>query len=468
MKILLLIPKTAEKSASYFWMPAAIAYLSAVLKKNGHSTFFLDMEITENSTAKLQTILQQQTIDHVAFSLQTAGISTGTKLIENTIDIAKNIKTFSQKIKISAGGMYPTISPEKFIFKDSPIDYVVRGYGEEVFLKLLAETKPADITGVSYFNYQENKPIDNGICTKIDNPDAIPFPDYETINLNNYPPPPGCFINLPSYPAFIGRGCIFKCDFCTSEKYNKTPHLRSIENIIEEMIYVKEKTDFKEIHFMDATFTADKKHTETLCDTIISKNINITWHTATRAECLDKNLLDKMWEANCRGLGFGIESANDDLLKKVNRTTDIKQTKEIINYAAKKGFFIRTSYMFGFPGETKAQMEETKKLALSLPSDLSYFNVLNLQTMLKKETKTKLELKYLDLQNKNQNTDSLTPKIPYKEIVKLAIRAYLRFYINPKLILRYLCRSTNRHVLKTLFFKYIPQIIKNKLSKAFS
>lgn len=447
-------------------MPVAIAYLSAVLKKQGHSVCFLDMEIENNADKKLLHILNTYKPDYAAFSLQTAGLTSAFNLIENTLNTAKYIKQKLPEIKILAGGMYPTISPQKFLFKGSPIDYAVRGYGEMAFLKIL-ETKdlPLIIEGVSYFDENNNTIIDNGIAKSIEDIDSIPFPDYETVNLKNYPPPPGCFIDLPSYPAFIGRGCIFTCGFCTAKNYNKTLLLRTPKNIVKEMEYVKNKTSFKEIHFMDATFTANKKHTNELCDLIIEKNIGITWHTATRIDCLDKPLIDKLWDSGCRGLGFGIESASPDLLNTVNRHCNIDQTKELLRYISDKGFFIRSSFMYGFPNESKEQMEQTKKLALSLPSDLSYFSMLNLKVMLEKDTKTPLELKYLALEKDNQDTSVLMPKMPYPEIIKFAVRSYLRFYLRPSLLIRFIVRKTNRKVLATLLFKYIPSLISKKFSK---
>ena len=74
---------------------------------------------------------------------------------------------------------------------------------------------------------------------------------------------------------------------------------RSVENIVDEIEYLKTNYDIDTIAFMDDTFTLKKRKVMAICDEILKRNIEIMWGCTSRVDTLDEKLLKKMKEAGC-------------------------------------------------------------------------------------------------------------------------------------------------------------------------
>lgn len=73
-----------------------------------------------------------------------------------------------------------------------------------------------------------------------------------------------------------------------------------------------------------------------------------------------KELIDLMAEKKniCRYLDLPLQHASEKMLKSMNRRGDIYKTRELLHYAAQKGFTLRTTFIVGFPGESDEDFEE--------------------------------------------------------------------------------------------------------------
>jgi radical SAM superfamily enzyme YgiQ (UPF0313 family) len=87
------------------------------------------------------------------------------------------------------------------------------------------------------------------------------------------------------------------------------------------------------------------------------------------------NMLERMRDAGCKDIWFGVESGSPRILKKINRTITLEQTENAFRLCKQVGMHVACSFMLGFPHETREDLEATRKFADRLDPDWCQFNV---------------------------------------------------------------------------------------------
>lgn len=88
-------------------------------------------------------------------------------------------------------------------------------------------------------------------------------------------------------------------------------------------------------------------------------------------EMITDELLDFLYENDkiCKYLDIPLQHIDDDILREMNRRTGETQTRELIQKIKEKypKFALRTTYIIGFPGETKRQFEKLEDFIQKFP-----------------------------------------------------------------------------------------------------
>ena len=450
MKVLLINPKTDRPEISFplegliakyrallYRLPVGLAYISSSLRKAGASVKFIDFEVNPRARQELDDCLKQWSPEFIGFSIHSLGV-------KSAFELAKYIRSRDSSISLVAGGIQPTVFPETFL-DNREFDYVIRGDGEIPFVNWISGLALDEIKGLCYFEKDTGNFISKMVNYEPFDLEKLPFPDYDTIAFDKYKSPPGGIFKLPSYPVLATRGCGSLCTFCTSYQYNKKHRVRQPEDIVAELDNAIVDYRIKEVRFLDACFTYNREHTYDLCNLLVKSKLPLVWHCWTWINGLDIDLLDLMKRAGCVGIGFGLESANQDLLKKVKKPYSLEKAVSLLDHCDRIGLFIKHSFMYGLPGETKETLEQTLDLALKLPGDIAAFNRLNLSSMLSIGSGTPLEQEYRELEHKGRKKDlvSLFPQVSDRRIQAHFTKSYFRFYFRPCLWFRNLRRKIN-------------------------
>jgi len=437
-KVLLIMPRTDDSLFGSHLLPVPLAYIAASLRKNNIDVMFVDFEREGDKAKKrLDELLGKWSPHFVGFSILQ-------RCVNNALSLAKYIRERKESILV-AGGMYPSVYPEKLL-KDNLFDYVIRGDGEIPFTHLVLGKPDKEIEGLYFKDKKTGEKIDKGVNYQPLNLDLLPFPDYETIPYDRYKIPPlGIFLKLPCYPMFASRGCEGVCTFCTSYEYNKTYRMRSPENIIAEIEKALADYKMKEIYFLDANFSYNKLHTQSLCEALIKRELPVSWQCSTRISHLDKELLEIMKQAGCIAIAVALESADTNILKKIKKTYNLKEATSLLEHADKLGLFIKHNYMYGVPSETKESMNKTLDLALKLPSDIAIFHLFNLNLMVKNSSGAPIEDDYKRLVKEGNQAEinELFPLVSHQEIKSHFLKSYLRFYFRPYFFKRFFTKKIN-------------------------
>lgn len=456
-KILLINPahiikgKNMWKNIDRAIHPIGLAYLASVLLKDGHNVKIIDLGIETMGIKGLK--------DHIAkFNPDIIGITATTALVKSAVFIIKEAKKAAPKSKIVMGGVHPSLLPEE-VLKNKDVDYVLRGEGERAFPEFAKGTNPEKIKGF-YFR-KGKKIVDNGIADPIYNLDALPFPAYKLLKMEKYRPSLGNYRRLPAVAIITSRGCPGKCTFCNTEVFGKRTRFRSAENIIAEIEMLIRDYKIKEISFYDDTFTANRPNVQRFCKLIIEKGIDLTWSCMSRVDCVDFKTLKLMKKAGCHQIGYGIESADAGILKNINKMVSLEQAEKAIAMTKKVGIDARAMFMFGNPGETIETMKKTLRYSIKIDPDLVVYNITTPfpGTAMFNWAKENNYLNTYDWDDYDLARVVMElPSVSPKEIVRFYRKAYKKFYLRPRYLIKRIMKIRSFNDLKMNFTTFLSLI----------
>ena len=174
-----------------------------------------------------------------------------------------------------------------------------------------------------------------------------------------------------------GRGCPFKCSFCTIiNVQGNTMRGRSPDDI-EALIKRNEEHGVREYFVTDDNF-ARHPHWEEIVDRIISlkkrMHVSIMVQTDTMSYRIP-GFVDKLARAGCRRIFIGMESVNPDNLKACGKPQNrIHEYRTMLQAWRDAGVVTHAGYIIGFPGDTyDSIMRDVECLKQELPIEFVEF-----------------------------------------------------------------------------------------------
>lgn len=366
-RVCLINPPTRGRVEQF---PLGLAYLSSVLRHNGYNVKIIDAAAPYNQYSNEQ--IKKEILDYEPLFI---GITLTVDFISVKYELINELKKLN--IPIVAGGPHVNILPEE-PFKMSNIDIVAVGEGEEIITEIAdyfnGKGELKDIHGLGY--RQENGAINFNPARKpIKDLDKLPFPDYDDFPIKTYTGVDDPASDPIYFKIFSSRGCPFNCLFCSSNNiFGKSYRLRSAKNVFDEVLYLINKYGAQSIGFQDNEPLIDKKRISDFCDMIINNNIKIKMSCRSRIDSVDKDLLIKMAKAGLRRITYGIESGDNETLKKINKHYKADIILKSFETIAKADFpVISFNNIIGFPWETERHISNTVKMNEEVPDTINYF-----------------------------------------------------------------------------------------------
>lgn len=403
--------------------PIGLGYISSYLKKYNYKTKIID---------GLNLNLTNEQIVEKCKDYDVIGIFSMSAFFLQVIDLSKKLKQINKKVVI--GGPHATCLPY-LTLKETNADFVIIGEGEETFLeliKLLEKNKVKNIAGL--LTKKTKKLIERPFIKDLN---ELPYPDWEQIDPRKYKKAPhGALIkNFPVAPITTTRGCPFNCKFCASPKiWKRTIRYRSPDNVIEEIKYLINHFNVKEIHFEDDNLTLKREHIESICKKLIENNIKISWAcpNGIRAETIDIDLLKLMKKSGCYYLAFGFESGNQEILNNVNKQTTLETLKNAAMIAKKVGIMTQGFFIFGLPGETKETIQKTINFAKSVPLNRAQFLLLDVLPGSELWDELEFEKKVDWSKHSYQEATWIPPTVNLETLTSAPSKAFKSFFFRPK------------------------------------
>jgi radical SAM superfamily enzyme YgiQ (UPF0313 family) len=206
----------------------------------------------------------------------------------------------------------------------------------------------------------------------IRNLDDLPIPAHHMLPFDKYRIP---MIKGPYTFIVTSRGCTAGCKYCIKHvSYQFSIRLRTPENIMQELRVLKD-LGIKHVHMYADLFTVNREQVIKLCQLMIEEKLGLTWTCNSRVDYVDEEMLQLMGKSGCTYISWGIESANEQILKKAAKGYRLEQAPRALKWAHEANIKNWGYFIIGLPGETEETIKQTIKFSKDLPLDIALFHV---------------------------------------------------------------------------------------------
>lgn len=340
--------------------PLGLGYIVAYLKSHGISAEFVDCTFMKQEKALKRIRDTNPTI---------VGIQAMFSMKEKTMEFADLLRKDCELLVV--GGPLATSNPEEFI---GSFDVVAIGEGEQTMLELAqAVENHSDFNDIKGIMFKEKGRI---VATPArdfaGDLDKIPFPSRELFDNQAYKNYYSRNFGYTTTAIITSRGCPFQCDFCSRPIFGNTFRSRTASNIVQEVEAVQ-KLGYQRVWFADDCFTLNRGRLMEICEELIRRNIMIGWECLSRVDTVDLSVAEKMKNAGCVQVFFGIESGNNGILKIMKKQATVEQARKAVHVFKRTGIQVGAFFILGYPGESEETILDTVNFASSLPLDYLSF-----------------------------------------------------------------------------------------------
>lgn len=342
-----------------------------------------------SSGYNIKIIDQDTTVEKIFYSIEELlnrviciGISalTGNEISEG-LKFSELIKKYNKNIPIIWGGWHVSILTEESI-KNSYVDIIVKGLGQERFLNLVKciESKRSleSVDGICYKSDNKIINIDENNPSKLDN---CPLPAFDLLDLEYYRKhslllrhkPIINDIEITGYLYYVTSfGCPHECAYCCSNSvFGKKLYTYNIESVVDQIKWLVEEKKFNSISFMDANFFINIKRIELFCKLLLEKKVKFAWDAQMCVKDIIRyeksGLLSLIKRSGCFRFNIGSESGSQEILDYIEKHINVTDILESARILTKHKIEAAYNFLFGLPEiESKRHIYESFDLARKL------------------------------------------------------------------------------------------------------
>jgi anaerobic magnesium-protoporphyrin IX monomethyl ester cyclase len=258
------------------------------------------------------------------------------------------------------------------IYLNNGVDFVIRGEGEETLTDLLeALDGKKDFSVIPGLAFKKD---DSTVVTAqrgvIRNLDALPLPAWDLILIEEYKSIWNKYHGYFSINIATTRGCPFKCNWCAKPIYGNRYNSRSPESVVEEIELLIQKFSPDHFWMCDDIFGLKPGWIQRFNDLIKLKKINFNYKIQSRVDLLvQEDTVDALAESGVETIWVGAESGAQTILDAMDKGTTVDQIYQATRLLKLKGIKVAFFLQFGYPGETRENIDSTLKMLLDLMPD---------------------------------------------------------------------------------------------------
>jgi radical SAM superfamily enzyme YgiQ (UPF0313 family) len=418
-----------ETEATYnrIWPPLELANCAAILREAGHEAAIIDAQALDLDPEELAAQAKESDPDLVI--LTSTGLDRWQCPYNDPLPFLTAARALVKAgLRVVATGFYPTINAEA-VLSLTGIEAAIRGEPEGPVSDFARGGDLAAIDGVSYGDGGE---VRNNPAHAPFDLAALPCPAFELFDIERY------FYEVlgRNFLLFeLTRGCPYNCTFCSKVMYGEEFRKKTLEQVRREIDCALSRTMVRSAYFIDLEFTVASELAEGVCRYLADLGAPLEWCCQTRADRVDAELVDLMRRAGCRLIHIGVESGSERVLEASGKATSKERIRDGVRLIHEAGIETLAFFMFGLPGETDAEREETIEFALELEPSYASFHFATPYP----------GSRLFDSQNLRIGEDLSLPLVPagasLAELKGWVRKAMWRFYLRPSYVTRHVLRG---------------------------
>ena len=342
--------------------PVVPASAATLVEREGHTVLWMDA-ISARQTERAFLLEVEEARPDLMM------IETKTPVVHQTWDWVKALKRAVPDMKIALVGDHVTALPEESM-KGCAADFILTGGDYDFLFKNLVDHLDGGkaLEPGIWFRDAEGKPQNTGPFLLDHDLNALPRIDRDLTCWKRYSVHNGNYRRTPGAYVMAGRDCWHgKCTFCSWTTLYPTYRTRTPESVADEIGELIEKYGVREIMDDTGCFPVGD-WLRRFCNLLIERGYNrkIYFDCNMRFGALKAEDYALMKKAGFRFVLFGLESANQSTLDRVNKKLTVEQIRDGARMASRAGLDVHVTVMLGYPWETSAEIERTVTLATEL------------------------------------------------------------------------------------------------------
>lgn len=424
--------------------PLGLAYCASVMESIGIVVEILDAVALRWKPERVMHHIREKTYGLIA-------VNTATPSITDDLKMASFIKESIPEAYVVLLGPHVSLFSEEAL-AECKADAVVRGEPEYTLAELagtLAQGRAVEnILGLSIGADSNVTHFDDRPFTK--DLDSMPFPARHLLPMEKYRS--AVWGKKPFTTMLTSRGCFYGCIYCPYRIGHGTKwRARSPGKVVDEIEDCVKRFGVREILFRDPLFTADQKRAVEISELIVERGITVDWRCETRADLMGEETVESFSRAGCKGINFGIESGNSEILENVRRLPiSAGHIRSLFHKCRQVGIETMAFFIIGLPGETEKTVAQTVQFAVEVNPDIVQFTAATpypntpYYDQLKQEGLLTDDWSLYTSRAPVIGTDELDPR----RLQELISNAYRTFYFRPRYILSRIRRLKSLHEIR--------------------
>lgn len=271
------------------------------------------------------------------------------------LELCRRVKRLRPDVRTVIGGpsCFGSYEPQLWA-ADKAVDFVVVGEGEQTIVELAATLEAgAGDWPRGLLVMEDGTPRSTGHRPVLKELDELPLPDFTGLEL-------GAYRDRGRLPMMWSRGCVQRCAFCIECRIWERYRCRSAAHVHREIRRNVEEYGITHLEVNDSVFNGNVRMLTELCDRLIADEQEVYWGgQGILSRQMQPELLGKLHGAGCRFITYGLESASSAVLKRMGKHHDARLARRVIRATHEAGIGVMVNFMFGFPGETEEDFQET-------------------------------------------------------------------------------------------------------------
>jgi len=253
-------------------------------------------------------------------------------------------------------------------------DFILLGEGEatlaELMDRLVGKTATAfeDIAGLAY--RVSGAVRRNNRRPDLRDLDSLPFPARDLLDMPRYR---SLWMERHGYFSMnlvTTRGCPFHCNWCAKPIWGQRYNTRSPENVAAEMRQLKQQYQPDHVWFADDILGLKPGWLERFGDCVQAENASIPFKCLSRVDLLLRpHEVEALGRAGAQTVWVGAESGSQKILDAMDKGTRVEQIYEARRRLKAAGIKAAFFLQFGYPGETRADIEKTIQMVRQAQPD---------------------------------------------------------------------------------------------------
>lgn len=395
MKVLLSVPMDRRRRSKVDLNDNGLGSVAAALKQAGHQVDILSWNVNLGLT-EFQNLLRVRQPEVVGLKVFTVNFNEAVRTLNA-------VRTTVPEATIILGGPHPTTTKPADLVQEFKgiFDFAFVGEAERSVVELMnlldrLKNKPSRrelemIQGLVFPDGAVARTTGRGVVVDLD---TVPRQDWHA-------QPPDSFLRplcrlaerkisksecVASATSTAGsqssvlyqesRGCAGRCGHCTAYMINGShPRIPSLDLVLGELETLITEHGVRTIEFTGNSFFSDVSYVRRVCEWLAKHEIRVRWGCtiASSVSGIDSELLTVMRRAGCVAVHYGIETGDLEMNRSLRKPASLSKYAELVRMTHDAGIAAVGYFMFGFPGETMRQMNQTIKYAFSLPFEAVEF-----------------------------------------------------------------------------------------------